>query len=359
MAKTELRKLVALTLIPHFGGVTFRRCLETYGSAEAIFSGKKLRPLEGAPRVNAALREKNTLLKRADEEIKLAKKHDCGIVSYFDDGYPAELREIYDPPVVLYVQGKLPAASKPRIAVVGSRDASLYGLRMARSMSRDLSAAGVSVVSGLARGIDTAAHEGALLGGTETIAVLGGGILHLYPEENKKVAKKIAEKGAVISEYPLGMHPQPQYFPHRNRIISGLSRAVVVVEAREKSGALITADAALEQGRDVFAVPGNADSAKSGGTNRLLKQGARLATSADDILEELNLERTALAAPALSEEENSFLSLWSDGEAHPLDEAIAERNFPARRAASLATLLTLKGALKELPGKYFTRNTNP
>ncbi len=343
MAKIDLKKLLALTLTHDFGPVTLREQLKARGSVEAI--------LDATP-------DAKKFLEAADDEMQLAKKHGVGIVAYFDERYPADLREIYDPPILLYVQGKLPAASKPRIAVVGSRDASLYGLRMAQSISRDLSAAGAVVVSGLARGIDTAAHEGALLGGTETVAVLGSGLLHLYPSENRKVAQRIAKKGAVLSEFPLRMHAQPRFFPYRNRIISGLSRAVLVVEAREKSGALITADAALEQGRDVFAVPGNADSAKSGGTNKLLKQGARMVTSAEDILEELHLKRVSMLAPAFSDEESLFLSFWRDGESHLLDEVIEEAGFPARRAASLATLLTLKGALRELPGKYFMRNSN-
>ena len=285
-------------------------------------------------------------------------------VSIKDKEYPGLLREIYDPPKELYVKGALPPGDVPMVAVVGSRMTSHYGLRTARAIAADLAAAGVVVVSGMALGIDTASHEGALSAGGKTIAVLGSGFAHLYPPENKKLAEKIAQRGAVITEYPMNTKPEPWNFPRRNRIISGLSLGVLVVEARLKSGALITADLALEQGRDVFAVPGNVDSAKSGGTNWLLKQGAKVATSAEDILEELITsiasskkkpkEKNASEDEDLSDEEKNLLSLF-DSEPIHVDALLESSRLPASRAISALSLLEIKGRLKQLPGKHFVR----
>jgi DNA processing protein len=306
------------------------------------------------------------LLKKADAEIKKAEKQKAEIVTFFDENYPAELREIYDPPILLYAKGALPPQGSAKVAVVGSRASSLYGQRTARNIARDLASAGVVVVSGMALGIDTAAHEGALSADGITVAVLGGGLSRIYPKENKKIAEQIAEKGAVISEYPMEMEPRPAYFPIRNRIISGLSQAVLVVEAKEKSGALITADAALEQGRDVFAVPGNVDSERSGGTNNLLKQGAKLASSAEDILEELrskaesvlsvrpSLKKVPAETKDLGENEKRILSLL-DSETLQADVLIEQSGLSAGETMTALTFLQMKGLVKEWPGKNFSK----
>ena len=229
---------------------------------------------------------------------------------------------------------------------------------MAAQISKDLASAGVVIVSGLALGIDTAGHEGALLADGVTVAVLGGGIAKLYPRENKKLADKICEKGALISEYPVEMTPDPGYFPVRNRIISGISSAVLVVEAKEKSGALITADLALEQGREVFALPGNADSSKSFGTNSLLKQGARLALSAEDILTELgySLVKKAKASKraALTAEEDRIFSLLDAG-AVQLEEIVETAGIPLQKTMTVLSNLEMKGMVKETPGKNFQK----
>ena len=294
--------------------------------------------------------------------MKLAAGVD--LIRVKDKEYPASLKEIYDPPAQLYVKGSLPDDSVPKVAVVGSRITSHYGLRTAKAIAADLATAGVVVVSGMALGIDTAAHEGALSVGGKTIAVLGSGFSNLYPRENKKLAEQIIKNGALITEYPAEMEPKALNFPRRNRIISGISCAVLVVEARKKSGALITADFALEQGRDVFAVPGNVDSPKSGGTNWLLKEGAKVAMCAEDILQEMNIQ----AAPQktilkqgnennnrdLSAEEKKLLALF-DSEPLHVDVLLESSRMPLSKAISVLSLLEIKGRLKQLPGKNFVR----
>ncbi len=356
----NLRLVMALSLVRNMGPVGFKRLMEKFGSAEAVLDSGKTEFALDKLRTKVRWDELKSpdLLSRADAEIEKALKLGVDIVPYDDERYPSLLREIYDPPIVLYVKGVLPPSDAAAVAVVGSRVCSLYGRKMAAEISRDLSSAGVTVVSGLALGIDTAAHEGALAGGGRTLAVLGGGIGKLYPPGNRRLAEKICEGGALISEYPVEMDPQPGFFPVRNRIISGLSQGVLVVEAKEKSGALITADAALEQGRDVFALPGNADSSKSLGTNSLLKQGARLTLSAQDILAELGLaparKAKQSARAVLTAEEDKFLFLLDAGPVH-LDEIVEASGFSIPKALVVLSALEIKKYVKEAPGKYFQR----
>ncbi|MCM8792488.1 MAG: DNA-processing protein DprA [Candidatus Omnitrophica bacterium] len=224
------------------------------------------------------------------EEFALIKKYNLKIITYMDDEYPFLLRQIYDPPFVLYVKGELKEKDKLAIAVVGARQASFYGIQCSQKFSYELADLGFTVVSGLARGIDTWAHKGALKAGGRTIAVLGSGFSFIYPKENKALIDEISLNGAVISEFPCNTRPLPFNFPRRNRIISGLSLGVLVVEASKKSGALITANLALEQNRQVFCIPGRQDSYQSWGTNTLIKEGAELVLDISDILEELNLD---------------------------------------------------------------------
>ena len=359
------QQIVALSLVKNMGPVTFKNLLAAFGDVNGIFKASRAEIMKAKgskAHIDASELKSASLLKKADIEIKKAADANVKIVTFFDKNYPAALKELYAPPILLYVKGVLPDETTRKVAVVGSRIASLYGQRMAKTIARDLAAAGVVVVSGMARGIDSAAHEGALSADGVTVGVLGGGINKLYPRENKKMAEEIAVKGAVISEYPIDMTPKPEYFPVRNRIISGLSSAVLVVEAKEKSGALITVDAALEQGRDVFAVPGNADSLRSGGTNALIKQGAKMVTSAHDILEELNMGRPSrngasakqrsVAHLQLTKEENKILSAL---EAEPLhvDDLIEESGLKAGQAISVLSAMEIKGVIKQLPGKYF------
>jgi len=249
------------------------------------------------------------------------------------------------------------------VAIVGSRRASLYGQQTAERMSYELAVRGVTVVSGLARGIDSAAHRGALKAQGRTLAVLGSGLSRLYPPEHADLAEQIAASGAVISEYPMGMAPPAQNFPRRNRLISGLSLGVVIVEAASHSGALITADCALEQGREVFAVPGKVDSVTSQGTHQLLKQGAKLTTTVDDILEELRLEpipmpRQASAASAphnlrMTDEEQRLLAHLSPDEPQDIDALAATTGLSVSVCAATLLGLELKRLVKQLPGKRF------
>lgn len=359
----ELTRIVALNQLDGFGGLAFQRLLAAFGNTEAIFKASS-KELKRIPRFAAkaieGLEKKDPLFKKAEADIRKAERAGVEIISIFDAGYPEELKQIFDPPPVLYIKGKLPDPAKPKIAVVGSRLSSLYGQRMAASIARELAAAGTVVVSGMARGIDTAAHEGALLEG-ETLAVLGCGLSQVYPPENAKLAAAITKKGALISEYPMDTAPIPQNFPVRNRVISGLSRAVLVVEARQKSGALITVDAALEQGREVFAVPGNADSAKSSGANALLKQGAKLVTCAADILDELGIKARARTVTekkkvqsGLSAEEKRLFSLL-DSEPVGVEELIEKSGLDARKAASTLSMLEIKKYVRQVPGKYFIK----
>jgi DNA processing protein len=269
-----------------------------------------------------------------------------------DRGFPPLLRELHDPPATLYVRGAIGALAAPGVAVVGARSCSAYGAQVARSVARDLAAAGVAVVSGLARGVDGEAHRGALESGGQTIAVLGCGIDRDYPRSHAELARRIAASGAVVSEYPAGVEPAPWRFPARNRIIAGLSLATVVVEARERSGALITADFALELGRDVFAVPGEITSALSAGTNDLLRQGAAPLTAVRDVFEALGIETTSSApAASVSDAAAALLVLLGDGAAGA-DELVRASGFSSAEVAAALVELELAGLAAQADGVY-------
>ncbi|MGH3113530.1 MAG: DNA-processing protein DprA [Gaiellaceae bacterium] len=268
-------------------------------------------------------------------------------------GYPPLLGELHDPPPRLFLRGG-PAEllARPAVAIVGARSCSSYGAQVARELARDLAAAGVVVVSGLARGIDGEAHRGALAGGGVTVAVLGCGIDRDYPRSHAELARRIAEEGLVVSEYPLGVEPAPWRFPARNRIIAGLSLATVVVEARERSGALITADFALELGRDVFAVPGEITAALSAGTNDLLRQGAAPLLSADDILGAIGLERAPPGpTAALSPAAEAVSAILRDG-ARVADELVRAVGLGSAEVAAALVELELAGLATSADGVY-------
>jgi len=266
-----------------------------------------------------------------------------------DSDYPSLLREIDDPPPVLYIRGTLTEADSLAITIVGTRKATVYGRDVAYNLAHDLAAAGVTVISGLAHGADSAAHEGALKAGGRTIAVSGCGISEIYPPDNLPLAHRIIEQGAVITEFPIGTPPTGSNFPRRNRIMSGLSYGVVVVEAGEKSGALITAGLAGEQGRDVFAVPSNILNQSGRGTNQLIQDGAKLVRDASDILEEINTShqhtqmrtQTQAAVPG-NEQENAIIALLSNDPIH-VDEIARRSNIPVATVTSTLTILELKG----------------
>lgn len=369
-ANEELRKVVALSLVKNMGPVTFKHLLERFKSAEGVFgcSYVEFKSVKGAKRISFEEIQNKALFNYADDEIAKAKKNKIQIITFFDDEYPALLKNIYDPPILLYVKGVLPEDSVPKVAIVGSRIASLYGQRMAKQIAAELAEAGAVIVSGLALGIDAAAHEGALLPKGITCAVLGSGLAQIYPTQNKKIADRIIERGALISEYPVQMLPKPQFFPVRNRIISGLSHGVLVIEAGDRSGALITADLALEEGREVFALPGNVDSDRSKGTNSLLKQGARLVTSAQDILDELRLKivsqkekndlrnkEEAIKVAGLDSDSIKLLSFLDTEEGVSADTLIEKSALTANKVLGLLSLLEIKKLIKSLPGKNFIK----
>ena len=273
-------------------------------------------------------------------------------IARHDPGYPPPLAELHDPPSRLFVRGEVDALSRPNVAVVGARSCSAYGAQVARTLARELAAVGVVVVSGLARGVDGEAHRGALEGGGRTVAVLGCGIDRDYPRSHAELARRIVASGAVVSEYPPGVEPAPWRFPARNRIIAGLSLATVVVEARERSGALITADFALELGRDVFAVPGEITSGLSAGTNDLLRQGAAPLTCVRDVLEGLGIEPEPTPRTAsVSDAARSLLGLLGDGAA-AADELTRASGLSSAEVAAALVELELGGLAAQADGVY-------
>lgn len=367
----ELEYLLILNSIPEVGFVRINNLVKRFGGITEIFraSQAELEEVELiGPKIASAIinRDRDKTLKR---EIALAEKYGVKIMSYLDEDYPVNLKEIYDPPVVLYVRGEFTDEDIYSIGIVGSRHASRYGLQTAERLGCELAARGLTVVSGLARGIDAAGHKGALKARGRTIAVLGSGLANVYPAEHIRLADEISENGAVISEFPMECEPYKDNFPRRNRIISGLSLGVVVVEAAKNSGALITTDFALEQGRELFAVPGQARTATAAGTNMLLRHGARLVESADDVIEELgdvirgHLEAGApkkrdgkipKAPVGLDEPERKIFEALGDAPVS-VDEIIDETELPAAEAVGCLTRLELKGVVAQLPGKSYRR----
>jgi DNA processing protein len=303
-----------------------------------------------------------------DDEISRVRDAGISLVCYSDASYPARLRTIADPPPLLYLKGELNRVDDKAVAIVGSRSASDYGRRVARDLARGLAGAGFTVVSGMARGIDGMAHETALNSGGRTIAVLGSGVERAYPPEHDKLYQRISANGAVISELPIGTRPLAFNFPARNRLISGLSLGVVVVEATEKSGSLITASLAVEQGREVFAVPGEVGSSRSRGAHRLIRQGAKLVENVDDILEEIapqlvtrggmaNAAPLALPQNASAEARKVFALL--EAGSLQIDEVIERSGLGAPRVLQILLELELQGYVRQLAGKrYAAERTN-
>lgn len=299
-----------------------------------------------------------------EKEYRAASQQGIDMITIDESRYPSALREIVDPPPVLYIKGNITDEDQTALALVGSRRASVYGIAIAEKFALQLSDYGITVVSGMARGIDTAAHRGALRARGRTIAVLGSGFLNIYPKENKKLSEKIADHGVVVSEFPMETAPLSGNFPRRNRIISGLSLGVIVVEAAKKSGALITADFALEQGKDVFAVPGKVDSPSSFGVNNLIKQGAKLISSIEDVVEELGLEikrslenqpKSFLSQEGLTDiEAKVFSFIPASGIALDVLMDHCQISFPKLSRALIS--LTLKKRIKQLPGKIFAQS---
>lgn len=353
-----LSATLALSRTPGLGPRRIKLLVEHFGSAQSVLAAapNELAQVEGiGPALQGALAQAGGS-SWPQQELERAAKLGLRLLALEDPAYPACLRAIYDPPPVLYLRGELPelGVSPRSIGIVGTRDASAYALALSKALAGKLAAAGVTVVSGLALGVDAAAHAGALQSpGGRTVAVLGSGVDVLYPRQNQGLAQRILDEGgAVVSEYPIGTRPRPSNFPARNRIISGLASGVVVVEAGRKSGALITADFALEEGRGVFAVPGRVGDPKAKGALELLKQGAQLLQDADDILQTFGWDRPAAprARPELPREQQQVLEQVERLEAPLLDDLLQATGLEAHVLLPLLTRLELAGLVQVLPG---------
>ena len=370
---TEQEAMVVLSAMPGFGSVRIRRLIEYFGSAGNVLKVKE-RDLQASEILSRNAIEKFFEFDRDNflqSEYNLIQQNDVAVVTIFDESYPVALRSIYDPPLVLYVKGRLPVDQGLAVGIVGSRNASMYGLNIAEKFAGQLAELGITVVSGLAKGIDAAAHRGCLRTGGQTVAVVGCGLTHIYPPQNKDLFAQIGEKGAIISEFPMAMPPISFNFPARNRIISGLSLAILVVEASLKSGALITSHFALEHGRDVFAVPGKIDHPNSQGVNQLIKQGAKLVTCFEDIVQELEPQlRRNLAVPKVpadvlvedlsvqefNEQEMSVVSALSQEPVY-IDDVVHQSGQPSGQVANILLKLEFRKCVKQLQGKYYIRSS--
>lgn len=373
--RADLADWIALNMVRGVGPRTANQLLSRFGSPAGVFAASRLAlGKEGLKPDTVEELKDSSILEKATAEIERLEKLNAQVITLEDDEYPDLLREIHDPPIALYVRGDLPKAmGRPALAVVGSRRCSTYGVNVAESLSRDLASHGLTIVSGLARGIDAAAHRGALESGGQTIAIVGTGLETTYPKEHKKLEEQIIASGAVVSEFPLGTPPLPQNFPYRNRILSGLCFGVLVVEASEHSGSLITARLANEQGREVFAVPGNITSQTSFGPNFLIKDGAKLVQLWRDVVDELPREAKerlfGIERPAstksnvhpifdvvdLSESERKILDILSaDVPAH-IDQLLISSEMSSSDLMNALLGLEMKDRIKQLPGKSFIK----
>jgi DNA processing protein len=377
-ASGHLLEWLAISLTPGLGPTRARKLIEHFGSAEAVLRAS-LTELEstGIQAVSAQSLITGKSAELAREEIARAASAEVTMIAVDDPSYPPRLKEIYDPPLILRVRGNADVLTRPGIAVVGTRHPTPYGSGMAERLACDLAAQGLVIISGMARGVDTASHRGAISAKGSTVAVFGTGVDVIYPKENSRLAEQIlALGGALISEFPLGTFAAPQNFPIRNRIISGMSCGVLVVEAAEYSGTRITARCALEQNRDVFAVPGNVTNKNSWGPNTLIKQGAKLVATWEDVWEDLPPEvRLALTPPASPESpgsssaslfpdeglpphEKRILSLLKADESTHIDEIVErlENNLSSSEIFAALFELELAGKIRQMPGKNFVKS---
>ena len=356
----ELHHWVGLSLAPGLGPATIRKLLDVFHSPGHVFAAAQAE-LSGATGLPAAqldgLLRSRELLEAAQTEIERLKRLGGRPLSLVDPDYPEQLRQTAQPPPVLYVRGDTALLNRPAVAIVGSRSATTYGRRTAANLARDLGRRGVTVISGLAVGIDAAAHLGCLDGDGATVGVLGCGLDVVYPRTNRELYDEISGRGLLVSEYLLGTKPDGFRFPARNRIIAGLCRGVVVVEAARKSGSMITVQFALDEGREVGAVPGQVDSVKSSGTHWLLQQGASLIISAEDVLQMLGLDGAREPAGSKSTPERTGVSgasreLLELIETYPMSrqELLSRSGLDAPRLSELLLLLELEAAIELLPG---------
>jgi DNA processing protein len=363
LGEVELAHWVAFTCVRGIGPARFQVLLDFFGDAQTAWrAGREGLLAAGldARTADALVSHRKTRPEPA-RELDLLARHGVTALPLPDPTYPALLREIYLPPSLLYVRGAFVPADEWAIAVVGTRKATSYGVQATHKLAGDLAQQQITIISGLAMGVDTAAHQATLAKGGRTIAVLGSGLDIIWPGENKKLAERIAEQGALVSEFPLGTRPEPGNFPARNRIISGLSRGVLVVEAPEKSGALITARFALDQNRDVFALPGSIFSKASDGANKLIQAGAKLVMRAEDILEELQMQQAPQQQEMRehlpgSETERVILSLLAAAP-EPLhsDEICRASGLPAAEVSSALLMMHLKGMIFDLGSMRYAK----
>lgn len=362
--------LIALNMVEGVGPVRARSLIEHFGAAENILSAPKSE-LMRVRNIGEDTAEKIFSWEKSIDlagELKRINDFGCHVLISSDAHYPAMLREIYDPPLVLYVKGDITAKDKNSVALVGSRMTTHYGIETARKLAYQLAYTGVTVVSGGARGIDTAAHQGALSGKGRTIAVLGTGINLVAPPENAELFERIAASGAVITQFPFNRPADKQSFPIRNRIVAGMTLGTVVVEANLSSGALITANFATEYGRQIFAVPGRIDSPRSKGCHDLIKKGAKLCEGVEDILSEFEYlfpasnksptpsETGVLPALELNDNEQRVLAAVKAGDENSIDEIIRASGLPSSAVNVALFSLEMKRLVKQLPGKLFVRN---
>ena len=363
---------LALALTPGLGARMAGKLLCEFGSPDAIFAAS-LTALEGQhlPAAVAQAIHARQPLSDAAKELALVQAAGVRLLTWDEPQYPVRLREIYDPPPLLYVRGNVELLARHTISIVGARRPTPYGNQMAERLGRDLAERGLVVISGLARGIDSSAHRGALSSTRgATIGVLGCGIDVVYPKENKKIFEEMEQRGAIITEFPMGTFPAPQNFPIRNRIIAGMGLGVVVVEGAQYSGSLITARLAMEFGREVYGVPGNATQPSSFGPNQLIKQGAKLVTGWEDVIEELPTpvraellpvesataeERATLVEQDLGPTERPLYELLSLDESRHVDELVEQSGLTSSEVLAALFDLELKGVVRQLPGKQFLK----
>ena len=366
--KASLRDWVCLTMVPGVGPHTGRALIERFGSPGRVL-GASISSLRDVAGVGAKLAEKIAQARRdhdPEAELELCRREGVAPIPRSGPDYPPPLEDIPDPPALIYRRGTYEPRDQIAIAIVGSRRCTPYGLRVAERLASSLARVGLTVVSGLARGIDAAAHRGALKAGGRTIAVLANGLSQIYPPEHEELAREIADAGAIVSESPMRQGPLAGLFPQRNRIISGLCLGVIVVEATPRSGSLSTAHHAMEQNREVFAVPGPVDSLASQGCHRLIRDGARLVETVDDVLEELGpLTREVRAGPeaasvrhpvelTLSEIERDLLAELAERPV-AVDELIARTGKTASQVLATLSVLEMRRLVRRLPGQQFAR----
>jgi DNA processing protein len=363
---------LALALTPGLASRLSARLLKRFGSPDEVFRAP-LTSLEAchlpAPVAQAVFKKQS--FKRAEKELALTRNIDrCRLLNWSEPEYPQTLLQIYDPPVLLYVRGDAGVLNLPSISIVGTRRPTLYGTQMAERLGREVAARGVVVISGMARGIDAIGHQGAMAVNGRAVGVLGTGVDVCYPKENRKLYEKVLERGAIVSEFPLGTHPAPENFPVRNRIVAGMPLGVVVIEGAQYSGSLITARLAMEFGREVFGVPGNVTQPVSFAPNQLIKQGAKLVTNGEDVIEELPTpvraalvqaeqpeaeQRNLLLAASLNSSEKKIYELLSADKSRHIDDIVERSGLNSSEVLATLFDLEMKGIVRHLPGKQFSK----